>query len=169
MSINSYLGKWELNAYLRTESVAELSDDGPDYIAINNWVSDNSVSDIEKMSGVKGLTLEINENGDFEEIKTGVPEIEWFNSEGILDETIKTFDGLVSFNESSASLLPSDVPEWAIPNEDAYRVICRYDDGDTLISDLINVIDGKLFRTINTVSDEEHLYRSTLKYVRSAS
>ncbi|GAA6138500.1 hypothetical protein NBRC116583_22470 [Arenicella sp. 4NH20-0111] len=169
MSIDSYIGEWQLRGYFRSQSIAELGDDGPDYNAIDKWVCGNSFSEIEKMSMASGLTLTIHENGTFNEIKTGSPKIEWFNSEGILDETVKTFDGKAIYIGKLVSLFPSGIPSWATPEEGIYGISCRYDDGDTLISDYLFIVNDQLIRTINTVSDEEHLYRSTLRYVKSTS
>lgn len=167
MNISDFTGTWELSNYRRDESVAELGDEGPDYTAIGNWINGDSVTLLDDTSEAKGLKLVINSDGSFEETNTQTPDIEWFNNEGVLDSQVSTFSGAITLGRSKASLLAKDTPSWAEPDEDQYDAKCRFDDGDMLICDHIQLIDGNLIRTMNSVSDEEHLYRSSLIYTPS--
>jgi hypothetical protein len=167
MEIENFVGTWKLSAYSRDESVAELGDDGPDYEAIANWVNDCSPKTIKEMKDVTGLVLTITKEGLFSELLNGNPDVEWFDKNGILCANVQTFDGVVDSSKSKTSLIADGVSSWDLPDDDLYEAKCRYDDGDTLICDYIQKVDGYIVRTVNVVSDEEHLYRNTFIYSRS--
>ena len=167
MQHNQFAGSWILTGYQYEDSSAELTDDGPDELAISEWINNTPVVAFEKITEMTGLALNVTSDGSFVEVKSSVPDIEWFNIEGVLDSEVQTFNGTIISGKSKTSMLSSDTPSWAIPEEDKYEARCRFDDGDVIICDLIQIQEGKLIRTMNTVVDEEHLYRTTLVYTSS--
>lgn len=167
MKHNKFVGSWVLAGYQYEESTAELTDDGPDALAISEWINNTPVVILENITEVTGLALEITSDGDFVEVNSNIPDIEWFNIEGVLDGQVRTFNGAITLGKTKISMLPSEIPSWAIPEEDKYEAKCRFDDGDVIICDLIQIHDDQLIRTVNTVVDEEHLFRTTLVYTSS--
>lgn len=167
MRHDKFVGTWVLVGYQHEESTAELTEDGPDEIAISEWINNTPLGTFENITDVTGLVLSITIDGSFTELKSSVPDIEWFNVEGILDEEVQTFNGTIFSGKSNISLVSSETPSWAISEEDKYEAKCRFDDGDLIICDLIQVREDKLIRTMNTVVDEEHLHRTTLVYIPS--
>jgi len=161
MKHNKFVGSWVLTGYQYEESTAELTDDGPDELAISAWINNTPVGTFEN---VTGLALNITADGSFTEVNSSTPDIKWFNIEGILDDEVQTFNGTITSGKSKISLLSSETPSWAIPEEEKYEAKCRFDDGDLIICDLIQIHEDKLIRTMNTVVDEEHFHRTTLVY-----
>jgi hypothetical protein len=133
---------------------------------IDDWLYGNSYNLRDDAKLTTGLTLKIDANGAFSEENIGNPQISWFDREGVLDDKVVTFSGIIktedrigylNLEQSEAKTISNTVPMARV----------RYDDGDTIICDKVEVIDKSLVRTISVVTDELYLDRTMLIYEKS--
>jgi len=168
MTIDLFIGTWLLMGSVSYRSELEIIDGRRDPMGVLNWLNGKGDNSISEIIPAKGLTLTIAESGSFQEEKTGEPEIKWFNASGELSK-VQTFSGKVSFHRSRAYLIANNIPDWAKPYGKVNKAKLRYDDGDTKITDLLEIRDKKLVRTINVVTDEMFFDRVIIVYQKDKS
>lgn len=167
MSIESFVGIWQLIGSTSTKGELAFIDNKPDPNGVKNWLKGEARELISQINSTSGLTLTINQHGTFTEEKEGNPEVNWFSSEVVLESKVVPFNGKVKFQADVAYLYPNEIPDWAKPRGRKYGIVLRYNDGDTIISDNISLIDQKLVRTVNVVTDEMYFDRVAIVYVKS--
>ncbi|MDY6901727.1 MAG: hypothetical protein SWZ49_27155 [Cyanobacteriota bacterium] len=167
MSIESLVGTWQLIGSASTKGELAFIDNKPDPNGVKNWLKGEAGEIINQINSTSGLTLTINQNGTFTEEKEGNPEVNWFSSEGVLESKVVSFNGKVKFQADVAYLYPNEIPDWAKPRGRKYGIVLRYNDGDTIISDNISLIDEKLVRTVNVVTDGMYFDRVVIVYEKS--
>ncbi len=167
MKIESITGDWELIGTASINSEISFIEEEPEPDGVKNWLNGRAEELIKKTELTSGLTLRIDSEGNFTEKKDGNPEIEWFDSEGVLEPEVIPFDGVIKIDGSGAYIVPKQIPSWAEPSKIEYGVILRYDDSDTKICDRIEKIDGKLIRTMSVVTDELYLNRVVIVYKKN--
>ncbi|ABC29949.1 hypothetical protein HCH_03186 [Hahella chejuensis KCTC 2396] len=165
MSIESFVGTWLLVSSISVSSEIAQEPGAVRHDKIKSGLRGAGQELIEKAKPTSGLALTIDDNGEFKEEKEGEPQVKWFDTDGVLTPKVVPFSGVVRANKSGVFLQADDIPSWAAPT-DRYSVILRFDDGDTTISDQIYLIDDKLVRTVNVVTDEAYLDRTVIVYSR---
>lgn len=110
------------------------------------------------------MTLTIDANATLTEARTRALKLAWYDCEGVLDEQVTPFDGIVVI-ESDQMYLHLEAPICGASVVRNTRV--RYDDGDTIICDRIERINDALVRTISVVTDELYLDRTILIYQKA--
>lgn len=169
MSIDSFSGRWKATATCSTHAENTLiSEDEADPNGIVDWLNGFDATLVRAAKPVSGLVLTIEmARGTFTEKVRGNPAIAWYDAEGVLTEKVWPFDGTIACNTQGAYLRPQEVPWWAIPLDFRYQeAILRYDDCDTRIADNLRVVDGRLVRTVNIVTDDTYLDRVVIVYER---
>ena len=168
MTFSAYVGRWALISSASINSEISFIGEDPDPNGVNDWLNGDAIDLVDGSDPTTGLLLQIEQDGSFSEQKTGNPKVYWFDSEGVLTNDVEPFDGRLQSNESNVFLRPSEIPSWAIPVEGKHgRAILRLDDGDTKISDRLDVIGDRLIRSVNVVTDELYLDRIVIVYSRS--
>lgn len=123
-------GTWQLESYSYTDGEVPFEGDLPQANALENWL---------------------------------YPEIRllWYESEGAQIESPNPTKGMTRHvpGRDAVFLHPSEVPSWMTRSRDNERDSLRYDDGDTLICDLVRMENGSLVRIISVVTDEIYLNR----------
>ena len=164
MNTNIFVGTWVLTGSISTNSEVQFIKDRPDPKGVINWLNGTSQELVEQTKASEGLVLTIAQNKKFEEKKTGDPKVKWFNYEGVESNNVEPFDGQLKLSKSRAYLIADNVPSWAMPENRKSTVKLRYDDGDTKIADFLEIINDRLVRTINVVTDELYLDRVIIVY-----
>ncbi|MGB7070008.1 MAG: hypothetical protein WBD22_10990 [Pyrinomonadaceae bacterium] len=164
MAANEFVGTWVLAGHKSINEELDISHESQAFeTEMAEWLYGNSDDAVSGLEPVSGLRLSVAGNGTFTELKTSLPEIDWFDAEGVLDDEVNPFSGIYNVSDSRAYLTFKDPPEWS-RSEDKARI--RYDDGDTKICDSLFVKDDGLVRTISVVSDDLYLNRVILRYER---
>ncbi len=166
MSIDIFVGTWALIGSFSIGSEIEFIDEEPDPNGVKNWLNGKSYKSIEQIERTEGLTLNITFDGKFAEEKTGNPNVQWFDVEGVLESEVIPFNGSLKISESNVYLIPNEILRSEITSDLTNKTNLRYDDGDTKISDFIEVRDDSLIRTVNVVTDELYLDRTVIVYQR---
>jgi hypothetical protein len=164
------VGTWILAKSISTTAEILYEEEFPDRDAskeIDDWLYGNCYNLRDNAEVTTGLNLKIDANGAFSEENVGIPQISWFDEEGVLDEKVSTFSGIVKIEDRSAYFHLKNPKSWIIPNSDVRWIRVRYDDGDTIICDKIEIIDKSLVRTISVVTDELYLNRTMLIYEKN--
>jgi len=133
-------------------------------VEIDDWLYGNSYNLLEAAEVTTGLKLKIEAGGAFSEENIGNPQISWFDREGVLDDKVTTYSGVIKIEDGIAYLHLENPKARTIPNSDLRRARVRYSDGDTIICDKVEIIDKSLVRTISVVTDELYLNRTMLIY-----
>jgi len=162
MITDPFLGIWLLVASVNYTSNLEFIDGRPDPMGVVNWLNNKDNNFIADITPAEGLTLIITEEG-FREEKTGEPTIKWFNAMGELS-SVQPFQGRLSICRSKIYLIVDDIPHWSKHPSKEGRLKYRYADGDTIISDMLEIRDEKLVRTVNVVTDSMHFDRVIIVY-----
>jgi hypothetical protein len=166
--MQSLVGTWLLSAVLSIDGELSFAGDRPDAAGVDAWLYGNSHPLLPQATPAEGLTLCIARDGTFIERRHGQLHGSWFDAEGVLDTETTTFDGVVKADGHAGYLLLTTPNKWAIPQDRARKTRVRYDDGDTVICDKVEPIDGRLVRTISVVSDALYFERTVLIYRREA-
>ena len=163
--MNNFTGIWLLNGGFSENGTFEILDDIEEYRRrYEKWLRENASVKFEDFVETSGLRLVINADGTFSESKTGAPQIEWFDAEGVSDSQITPFDGVYKFFGDRLFLTLSE-PIFRSNSSDAEQI--RYDDGDTKICDILRIIDDCLIRIISVITDELYTDRVFLRYKKS--
>jgi hypothetical protein len=172
MASDSLDGRWRATGTCSANSQIKIDLSGvPDPNGVADWLNGFDSGLARDARPTSGLILTIETTaGTFTERLTGDPLVEWFDAEGVLTQGVSPFDGTFISNAQGAYLCPQDVPKWAAPVAGRYgEAILRYDDGDTKIADSLRVVEGRLVRTVNVVTDELYLNRVVIIYERDQS
>jgi hypothetical protein len=166
MQENNFTGIWDLDGSFDENGEFEIIEDEEEYRRIyEQWLRDEDYENLENLNKADGLRLEINADGTFTETKTGNPQIEWFDEEGVLVSKITPFDGIYKIFDDRAFLtLPN--PPYLPDTDDPERIRC--DDGDTKICDSLRIIGEDLVRTVSVITDELYTTRVLLRYTKSS-
>jgi hypothetical protein len=158
------LGIWQLVATLALHDELPLFDDiPPRLVAIDEWLYGNSHVHIRQATPIAGRQLQIHADATFTETKTQDLNLEWYDVEGVLEPSVMPFDGVIWLDVDQLYLHPDTESTLKDPVR-SYRI--RYDDGDTIICDRVELVDGALVRTMSIVTDELYLDRTMLIYNR---
>ncbi len=162
----SIAGVWHLSAWLSANGQVPFVGDQPAANGVDNWLYGNSNELVAQTKPIQGLTLRINSDGSFTEERTEDLILPWFDREGVLDENVTPFSGVTKKEGEVSYLLLTSPVTWAIPTGAGRVGRIRYDDGDTIICDKLELLDRRLVRTTNVVTDELYLERVILIYER---
>ena len=168
MSIESFIGTWQLIGRASTKGELGFIDNRPDPNNVKNWLKGKAEELFNQINSTSGLTLTINHNGTFTEEQEGNPEVTWFSNEGVLESKVVPFSGKVKFQADEAYLYPNEISDWAKPRGRKYGIVLRYNDGDTIIADNISLVDEKLVRTVNVVTDGMYFDRVAIVYAKQS-
>lgn len=165
MQKNDFTGIWYLNGSCNSFGQFEILDDIEEYRRIyEKWLRGEDYENLGNLTKAEGLLLEINADGTFTESKTGDPQIEWFDEEGISESRITPFNGIYKIFDERA-FLTLETPSTLSDTDDSERI--RYDDGDTKVCDSLRVIDEDLIRTVSVITDELYTTRVLMRYLKS--
>ena len=168
--IQPLVGVWLLTASFCDEAeMPYLSNNRRDPHGVDNWLYGSSHEQLTRAMPAEGLTLHIESDSTFTERRHGQPNVPWFDAEGVLDTDVTPFDGLVRMEGRTGYLLLATPIRWAIPRDRVRKTRIRYEDGDTTICDKVELVDGRLVRTVSVVTDELYLERNVLVYRRSGT
>lgn len=170
MVIETFVGTWHLTASTTINSEISFVGEEPDPNGVNNWLKGNGQELIEKAETTSGLSLKISSNGSFIEEKNADTKVDRFDGEGVLSLDAFTLTGTLKSNSYGVFLEQSSIPSWANSSTSApekYDAFVRFDDGDTKISDSIEIQGNTLIRTVNVVTDELYLMRVVYLYTRN--
>lgn len=161
------IGVWVLSSFLTTSGEITFIGEEPEKGGVERWLYGNNSNQLNKARPITGLKLTIKADGSFSESRFGNPKFSWFNQEGVLDDKVTPFNGVLKMDGSRAYLHLAVPVAWANPTEAVRLNRVRYDDGDTIICDNIEVKSGYLIRTISVVTDEMYFDRTTLIYKKA--
>lgn len=113
-----------------------------------------------------GLTLRLTVDGHFKQVVAGPVRTDWFDVEGVLDCEIQPFDGYFNSIEKRLYLIADERAGWATSKDASKRERFRHDDGDTVICDFVEMVEEKLFHSVNVLTDGTYLNRMLLVYKR---
>jgi hypothetical protein len=167
--MQSLVGTWLLTASLSIEGEISFVANRPDPAGVEDWLYGSSHELLAQATPAGGLILRIERDGNFTERRQGQPQVPWFDAEGVLDTEITTFDGVIRADGRVGYLLLATPIKWAIPKDRLRKTRMRYDDGDTVICDKVEPIDGRLIRTVSVISDALYLERTVLIYCKSGN
>lgn len=157
-------GTWSLTGAIAINGEIPFIGEEPKPGAIEEWLYDRSLEQLEQLKPMTGLKLTISNHKTFSEEKLSSLQIPWFDREGVLDNDVTPFGGILKFGESKAYLLLQESIAWATPQGTPAIDRLRYDDGDTKICDSLELYQRKLIRAIAVVTDELYLDKITLRY-----
>lgn len=161
-----YTGTWLLTAAISTNGAIPIVDGETEEGAVDAWLYGSSHDMLGQTTPAHGLTLSIAADGSFAEEKTSTPALTWFDSEGVLDARVTPFDGVIHTEGSIGYLLLREPISWATPSDPLRATRVRYDDGDMIICDKLELVGEALVRTMSVVTDELYLDRTVLVYRR---
>lgn len=162
----SAVGVWLLTAATATNDEVDL-DGLPAEDQIDEWLYSTGYDLIDEAEPIAGLKLTIHADSTFTEEKTGLLNLPWYDREGVLDEAVTPFSGIVKI-EGNVMYLHLDEPiSWASPEDAIREVRVRYDDGDTIICDRIQIVSHQLVRTMSVGTDELYLDKVLLVYQKT--
>ena len=162
MTSEPLVGTWRSLGTVSYRRELQFIDGRPDPMGVVNWLNGKGDSSIAEITPALGLTLTITPTDDFREQKQGEPDIKWFNAAGELSPNVLPFSGKLSRHNSKVYLIADNVPQWAQSPSKPKRH--RYADGDTTITDLLEIKANKLVRTVNVVTDLMYFDRVIIVY-----
>lgn len=158
-----FSGTWTLVSAASAETDIELDADEPSAAtAISAQLRRSAFELLPAAERTDGLLLEILGSDRFTHTLMGNPKVLWFGADGVLENAVVPFNGTCNATLDRLYLLAADCPIWAQPQADR-QASFRYDDGDTLICDFVELIQGQLYRTVNVLTDG--LYKSQILMV----
>ena len=162
----SAVGVWLLTAAIAIDDEVDL-EGLPAEDQIDEWLYSAGYDLINEAELIAGLKLTIHADDTFTEEKTGLLNLPWYDREGVLDEAVTPFSGLLKTEENLMYLHPDEPTSWAIPEDTIREIRVRYDDGDTIICDRIEIVNNQLIRTMSVVTDELYLDKVLLIYQKT--
>ncbi|MEL6929450.1 MAG: hypothetical protein AAFO95_12540 [Cyanobacteria bacterium J06600_6] len=164
MTIDPLLGTWLLVGSVSYRSELEIVNGKREPMGVTNWLNGKGGDPSPEIISTSGLTLTITKTG-FQEERTGNPDIQWFNTRGELSD-VQPFEGTVSFHGSKVYLIANNIPKWSKPSSKQGQKKYRYADGDTTISETVEIRADEMVRTMNVVTDLIYFDRVILIYQR---
>lgn len=167
MQEDNFTGTWDLNGSFDNHGQFEIIKDIEEYRRIyERWLRDEDYENLENLNKADGLRLEIKSDGTFTESKTGNPQLEWFDEDGVSVSKITPFDGIYKIYDDRA-FLTLQTPSNLSYTNDPERI--RYDDGDTKVCDSLRIVGEDLIRTVSVITDELYTIRILMRYTRSSA
>ena len=160
------LGVWHLVLGSDQRAEADLDDPHHDLDGNGAWMRTSGRKDLAAAAPVSGLTLTISASGDFTE--EGESSVSLFDAHGV-ETAGEPFAGRLALTALGMQAFtdPRQIP--ATVQSIADTSVLRCSDGDTDISEIFEVVDDRLVRTQNVVTDGIYLARVTLIYAREPS
>jgi hypothetical protein len=164
-----FVGDWHLDGYAFVDTfIGPGEPPGPS--DIENWLLAVAGTGWPELEARTGLVLVVRGDGTYSERASGeAPPMLWYDTDGVRTDSPEPTKGVVREVPSrpAVSLHPHTAPvREDYPQED-FRGVLRYDDGDTLVSDLLRVEGGSLVRAISVVTDELYFNRVVARSRRS--
>jgi hypothetical protein len=167
MEFESVVGSWTLVGSTSINGEIAFLGDKPDPNGVLDWLNGSGEELEGSIKHVSGLELKISLEGRFAESLTGLPEVYWFDVEGVLSNEVAPFNGTLVSIDRLIYLQPDDIPSWSVHAQNRYGdAILRYDDGDTKICDSLCLKGDRLLRTVNVVTDELYTDRVLIVYAK---
>ena len=165
--MSDFFSRWKLVATASAETKIPFVE--PSFDAEFAQLSD-SASDLRSDAvTTSGLTLEISVENGFKQTLTGKPKISWYHhTEGTLERKVTPFDGACVPHQNRLYIIPDDLPKRAIPKDAAKRDFFRYDDGDTIICDFVEILGNHLCRTVNAITDGKYKTHTLMLFERTS-
>lgn len=160
------VGTWLLAAAISINSEVDLTETATAG-GIDAWLYGSSNHLLNQAQPLEGLKLTIGADATFAEVKTHALNLAWYDREGVLDEQVTPFDGIVTIEGNLMYLHPEAPIAGALSEAEVRNARVRYDDGDTIICDQIERVNDMLVRTMSVVTDELYLDRTILIYQRA--
>ncbi|WP_435016029.1 hypothetical protein TA3x_003588 [Tundrisphaera sp. TA3] len=160
-------GEWTLDGYAFVESGDPIDPPGPAEIA--SWLLGVTGVGQPRLEARTGLELTIRLDGSYAERVAGGGDLMlWYDSEGVQTASPGPSEGIAQ--EIAGTAAVSLHPRGALPprpdRSGGLRDVLRYDDGDTQVSDILQVAGGSLGRVISVVTDGLYLNRVVTRYRR---
>lgn len=171
MKVSDFVGTWTITSAHETEGEAFFPEDFDDKTDENidflEWLNETPTLTKTRGDEVTGVTLIITEGGDFTETAEENTSLPCFDEEGVMEMTATPFDGELVEMNGAFFLRPKDLDEWVSPDDDRYEVVVRYDDGDTIVCDHIELQGDVLYRTVSVSTDLIYFNRIFYTYERA--
>ena len=163
-----FVGEWHLDGYafvntsVGTGAIPSPSD-------IEEWLLVTAGAGWPEFEAQSGLVLTVRGDGTYSERVSGAPPMLWYDTEGVQTDSPEPTEGVVRdvHGQSALSLHPGTARAHEGNSQGNLRGVVRYDDGDTVVSDLLRVQDGILVRAISVVTDELYFNRVVARYRRT--
>ena len=166
---SAIIGTWSLVSASDVEN-GQLPVEGWQPGDVSEWLyNDEGDEPIGKVEPQSGLTLRIGADGTFAEIKTGEPRFLCYDRDGVQEDSIIPFDGIVKYEGASGYLLLEEPSEEAISLDPLRAFRARCDDGDTIICDKVRLRNDLLVRTVSVVTDELYTERMLFIFGRESA
>jgi hypothetical protein len=164
-----FVGEWHLDGYALVDTFIGASDPS-DLSAVQNWLLAAAGAGWPEVEARTGLVLVIRRDGTYSERAPGEKlSMLWYDSDGVQTASPEPTEGVVRGvgGRPVVSLHPHTPPARAdFPGGD-FRGVLRYDDGDTLVSDILRLEGNSLIRAISVVTDDLYFNRVVSRYWRS--
>jgi hypothetical protein len=164
---SEFVGEWAPDGYVFIEIGKPTDPPSPADIA--NWLLGAEETGRSRMEPRSGLELTIRPDGSFsEQVLGGQHSVLWYDSEGVQTDSPEPSEGSVReiAGADAVSLHPRISPPPGPHRPAALRDVLRYDDGDTQVSDILQVAGRSLIRVISVVTDGLYFNRVVASYRR---
>jgi hypothetical protein len=166
-------GLWQLKEYAYVEQEIVFHGDQPKAEALDDWLFCRGTEGFAELEPQTGLQLSIEPDDTFSEAKTKKKlSLVWYDSEGVEVDSPSAVKGTLRKirGRSERFIQPSDAPNWLTQSRTRTnkrdRESLRYDDGATLICDLLRRDEETLLRVMSVVTDGMYLTRIIARYQR---
>lgn len=166
---SAVIGTWSLVSASDVEN-GQLPVEGWQPGDVSEWLfNEDSNELIGKVKPQSGLKLRISTDDTFAEIKTGEPRFLCYDRDGVQEDRIIPFAGIVNYEGADGYLLLEEPSEEAISFDPVRAFRARCDDGDTVICDKVRLRDDLLVRTVSVVTDELYTERMLFIFGRESA
>ncbi len=159
-----FVGQWLLCA--TAETVFDVTLDSISFASKFDHIGVSADLSAMDLTSTNGMIVRIFADGQFSQCFSDCPVLDWYDQEGVLDHPVNAFDGWTFCDHDRIYFNTNEKPEWSHKHSDADPKRCRYDDGDTTICDFAELVDGRLLRTLNVMTDDSYVNRVAMLYVR---
>ena len=166
-----FLGHWYLDGYALVETGAGPGGP-PDPADVENWLLAAAGVGWPEVEALSGLELTIRRDESYSErVIGGRRSMLWYDSEGVQTDSPEPTEGTVREvnGRATVSLHPRGAPTPERPDPEGLRDVLRYDDGDTQVSDILQVVGESLIRAISVVTDGLYFDRVVARYRRRSN
>ncbi len=163
------VSEWHLSGY-GYFNATDRSDEIPDRSDVEDWLLAAAGAGWPELVARAGLVLVIGPDGRYRErLVGGELALPWYDGDGVQVDSPEPSEGEARevAGRAGMSLHPDrDFPP--DPPGEGFRAVLRIDDGDTMISDIVEVVGDSLIRAISVVTDEMYFDRVVARYGRIA-
>lgn len=166
-------GTWQLQASLHTQGET-LDEREPDLRRphVAAWLAGGDHARLDTALPTRGLRMRIDARGQVHEDMSSPPQVVWYDTEGIeLLDDAAPFAAHLQHCGGRIDLRPAEDADTVITASacDARYpgIALRTDDADALVVDRLDLVDGRLVKTMSAVHDDAYLSRTTLVYART--